>query len=269
MNRSDITTRTLAPELTGAILGVPGRFLPVAGGETRGRPVIRSQQFTSEWRSSPALAEAYGPGAKMRVNIRFDDESRNGRETFSIAADVITAESHRKDAAACGRLHDDICQFFPELADLIQWHLCSTDGPMHYPGNAVYLAGDRDYHGLRKGEQRQIVSPKGPVWERRLFTPGGAEVKPVAGLTPTHHGDAPPTETTETLIIRWFPVMRTGKGKDRELDAARRAAIWPEATDADLMRRDLREALMARLPDLMQRFKAAMLAAGLRYPEEA
>lgn len=196
MKRSTIITGTIAPERAGAILGVPGRFLPIIGGDARGRPVIRSQRFVSETRTNKQLVDDYGPGAMMRVDVRFDDECRNGHETFAITADVTTAESRRRrDIAAGGCLHDDISEHFPELASLLPWRLTSTDGPMHYPGNAVYLAGDR------------------------------------------------------------------------ELDAARRAAVWPDATDEDLMREDLREVLTARLPDLMARFRAAMLAAGFIYPE--
>lgn len=53
-------------------------------------------------------------------------------------------------------------------------------------------------------------------------------------------------------------------GKARDLDAARRAAVWPDATDAEL-RQDpeaLKAALLARLPDLLRRFRADIEAAG-------
>jgi len=39
---------------------------------------------------------------------------------------------------ACGCLHDEIRQHFPELAHLIKWHLVSTDGPLHYIANTLY-----------------------------------------------------------------------------------------------------------------------------------
>lgn len=47
-------------------------------------------------------------------------------------------------------------------------------------------------------------------------------------------------------------------GKERELDAARRAAVWPDATDDELMADDLRERLEARLPALLDEFNADM-----------
>lgn len=63
------------------------------------------------------------------------------------------------------------------------------------------------------------------------------------------------------------------EGKPRQLDAARRAAIWPDATDAELMAEpaDLKAALDARLPDLIAAFKAEMVAAGfwISIPDKA
>ena len=55
-----------------------------------------------------------------------------------------------------------------------------------------------------------------------------------------------------------------GEGKARDFDAARRCAIWPEATDAELMQEpaELRAALEARLPALIEAFRADMDAAG-------
>ena len=41
------------------------------------------------------------------------------------------------------------------------------------------------------------------------------------------------------------------EGKERELDAARRVAIWPEATDEELTAPDLKGRLEARLPALL------------------
>lgn len=61
-----------------------------------------------------------------------------------------------------------------------------------------------------------------------------------------------------------FPT-RFGEGKERELDKARNAAIWPYATDDDLTAPGLEERLKARLPQLMQEFKAAVESLGFVY----
>jgi hypothetical protein len=57
------------------------------------------------------------------------------------------------------------------------------------------------------------------------------------------------------------------EGKARDLDGARRAAVWPDATDAELMAEpaELRAALEARLPGLIDAFRADMAAAGLAW----
>ncbi|MER8924301.1 hypothetical protein [Mesorhizobium sp. M0859] len=62
----------------------------------------------------------------------------------------------------------------------------------------------------------------------------------------------------DTVATAW------GTGKARDLDAARNAAVWPDATDADLMAEPetLKAALAARLPALLAAFKADMEAAG-------
>ena len=198
----------------------------------------------------------HGRKQRLSVELRFDDSCNNGHETFA-----ITADGHELDRGAWresigGCCHDEIARRFPELAPLIQWHLVSTDGPMHYEGNVVYLAGDRDCWGLRKDEVRQIRN--GKTGELAWIRKGKG--------TEYHDGPTPPAES---YVVQWEPWNRIGEGKARELDAARSVAVWPEATDAELMQEPaaLKTALAARLPALLERFKAAMLGAGFVYPE--
>jgi len=61
----------------------------------------------------------------------------NQHPYFSIRGDL--REGNRWVAGGC--MHDEVEQFFPELAPLVRWHLTSTDGPMHYLANAEYHAG--------------------------------------------------------------------------------------------------------------------------------
>ena len=45
-----------------------------------------------------------------------------------------------------GCIHDEIEEYFPDLAKYIKWHLCSmNDGPMHYIENSLYHAGWTKY----------------------------------------------------------------------------------------------------------------------------
>ena len=53
-----------------------------------------------------------------------------------------------------------------------------------------------------------------------------------------------------------------GKGKTPELEAARESAVWPDATLEQLQDKG---ALMARLPELMREFRAAVESLGLTY----
>jgi hypothetical protein len=105
---------------------------------------------------------------------------------------------------AGGCLRDEIAQHIPELAKYIKWHLCSSDGPLHYIGNTAYWAGQR---GFTTGN------------------PGG-----------------PPN-----------------------LTHARSTAIWPDATDEELLAPGLEDRLKARLPALLEDFQLAMESLGFTY----
>lgn len=154
----------------------------------------------------------------VRCKVEYGDPCGNGHSSLSITGEVYCKwagprESDRLLAAGC--IHDVIAREFPEVAPYLKWHLCSTDGPLHYYDNTLYLAGDRDCWGLRQFERN------------------------ASG--------------------------RVGQGKERELDAARQAAIWPDATDEELMADDLRGRMEARLPALMDEFRAAVESLGFTY----
>ena len=89
-------------------------------------------------------------GQKYRItaHMRFDDDCKNGHNTFAITADIDRASGKGWIDDAGGCLHDDIALHFPELQPYIKWHLTSTDGPMHYVANALYWLG---YQGWCKG----------------------------------------------------------------------------------------------------------------------
>jgi hypothetical protein len=110
---------------------------------------------------------------RLTVCIRFDDQCGNGHNSFSITGDICIWERGRWHEYAGGCVHDEIAQVFPELAPLIKWHLGNTTGPMHYPANVAYLAGDRDCWGTRAGEVRRYATrirfKDNPI----LHAPGG------------------------------------------------------------------------------------------------
>lgn len=216
----------------------------------------------------------YTEGGHTRVvvaSVRYDDQCGNGHNTFSITGMVYgphgcardgvekTADGKRVTCESCGCVHDDIARAIPALAPFIKWHLCSSDGPMHYPDNALFLSGTRDCHGLDLGEFRQHTSR-------------GSQNDGIAGV-PLWELEKPKTdemyadEVPAPVVLEWKASGRTGEGKARELDAAREAAIWPDATDAELSIEPdkLRAVLMERLPGLIDEFRAEVESLGFEW----
>lgn len=295
-----------------SIHGVPGRrFARHAWSHA---PELWASQT---WKSEARPAPKYGDAARMTVEMRFDDNCKNGHNTFAITGSVYDPTIRGRDKfVAGGCLHDDIEKLFPELASFIPWHLCSQDGPMHYVANTVYLAGDRDHWGKRAGEPRAfstfVAFGKNPI----LHAPGGhrsAKFMAFLEAATPHNGrgaydfeviglDHKDRKTygtkytfggfgddwyecpfnSEDEALRFLQALQTcnprfvrvasawGEGKARELDAARRAAIWPDATDATLSLppEDLRPLLEARLPALLREFREEMQGSGFAWSAE-
>ena len=126
---------------------------------------------------------------------------------------------------------------------------------MHYIANTLWHASDKDCWGLREGEVRQIVNGRTgqPCWQLQATLDG----VPITLHELNKLVDSP--EKPEAVpVLEWVPLNRVGEGKVRDFDAARSTAIWPEATDEELMAPDLKEKLEARLPALMCEFHSAM-----------
>ena len=71
----------------------------------------------------------------------------------------------------------------------------------------------------------------------------------------------------KNIVLKYVPWTRTGEGKEQQLDAARGAAVWPEATDEQLMlpKEELTKLLEARLPSLMTEFRKAVESLGFTW----
>lgn len=207
----------------------------------------------------PKFFTSQGKRYRIEATVKYDDECGNGHNTFAITGRIDRqARNGNWIDHAGGCVHNRIAKYFPQLAPYIKWHLCSSDGPMHYLTNTVYLAGDRDHNGLRKGETKQIINgvTGRPSWilervDRKQF--------------PQYvNADTCPKET---VTLRYVPWLRVGEGKARQLDAARNAAIWPDATDEQLMAEpdELRRMLRNRLTDLLVEFRDAVESLGFVY----
>lgn len=236
-----------------SINGIEGRMF-----RRTPRDVARGTWLNQTWKTSREFHE----GSQRRVivvEMRFDDCCGNGHNDFAITAE-IRDPSRRGDRGylAGGCLHDEIAQHFPGLAPLIKWHLCGTDGPMHYIANAVYFAGNRDCHGLREGESRQIRNGKtgAPVWRLVATTADGRELREIPKYV-----DSETQPEAPAVRVAYEPWLKIGEGKAREFDKARSSAVWPEATDEELSAEPeaLRAALTARLPALLAAFRRDMV----------
>jgi hypothetical protein len=244
----------IKPEQAVSIFGVEARAFGVVADTETGRILNQTIKAVRQYMKG-------GRRYRITATVRFDDSCGNGHESFAITGDIDEKRGGKWHEYSCGCIHDEIARHFPELAQLIKWHLFDTRGPMHYIANTLYHAGDRDYNGLRAGEERQIKNGRSglPSWRFVLVDENGEEVK----TWPQYLDSETRPETN--LRGEWRPWLKIGEGKTRELDSARRAACWPEATDEELSapRDELEAALIARLPGLLDAFRADIDAAGL------
>lgn len=294
----------LKNERAGDILGVHGRFHNVVTWPQSGE--IANQTWTSDARQWMEHGDTY----RATVTICHDDNCKNGRPTFAVTMDGRVRRAGRTIGEFGGAAHDVIAERFPELAPLLIWHLCSTDGPMHYVANTVYLAGDRDCWGLKAGDPSSwkdaVQFGANPIKHElsqafatflRTYREGidgqfDFEVLPLyhTDSGKSHKHQFAPKYTfggygerwheapfdTEEAALDFLCALQTceprfvrvvtarSEGKTRELDAARRAAVWPDATDADLMQEPeaLKTALAKRLPGLITNFRRDVEAIG-------
>lgn len=216
--------------------------------DTRPASVLTTKQVKTY---GPRIYTDHGETYKMLVKVRYDDECGNGHNTFAITCDIYRKgkNGHWYDDGG-GEAHEEIVKRFPELAPYVKWHLCSSDGPMHYVANTVY-------HAEEHGPQYAWVYYTGPS------DPLGIEEEKERLL-----GYVKPAKAKEAEGQPGYRVVWDKKTiKTRNLDYARSSAIWPEATDAELCvpKVKLTAMLEARLPKLMEEFKQAVESLGFTY----
>lgn len=148
---------------------------------------------------------------------------------------------------------DSVKKYFPELRHLLKWCGIGLDMPTHYYDNTLYHAGDLDYNDLRKGEvlayRYNVRVNGGLVFDENMPKFKLLEKEEAEEMAQRVGGEVVP--------VGWL----LSEGKERNFDAARHSAIWPEATDEELSlpKAELLKLLEARLPALMDNFKKDML----------
>jgi hypothetical protein len=185
------------------------------------------------------------------AKVRYDDEWGNGHNTFTITGEIWRAKKGQpigRDCESCGCIHEAIAKHLPELVPYIKWHLVSSDGPMHYIANTVY-------HAQSYSPQYAWIYYTGPQ------DPLGIEDVKERSLGYEKADKARAAEGQPGYRVVWD----TKSAKEANLGHARSSAVWPDATDEDLLAPGLEERLRARLPRLMEEFKAAIESLGFVY----
>ena len=209
--------------------------------------ILTKSQFTTKEKTFTQGGEEY----RIKVKIRYDDECGNGNNSFSITGQIDRRSGSRWIDECGGCIHEEIAKHFPELKKYIKWHLCGSDEPMYYLANTLYLAGDRDCNGLRKGEEKQLRN--GKTGELCWILENDSNLEKYVDSD---------TKPEGTIILTYKPWLRIGEGKEPDLEGARNAAIWPDATLEQLTNKEL---LLARLPALMEEFKKDVEELGFIY----
>jgi calcineurin-like phosphoesterase family protein len=85
-------------------------------------------------------------GNPITINIRLNDECKNGHQDFAITGDIYEKEKPRTDRyfISGGCIHEEILKARPDLKIFVSLHLCD------YKGIPMYAAANGFYH-LRNG----------------------------------------------------------------------------------------------------------------------
>lgn len=175
--------------------------------------------------------------------VRYDDQCGNGHNTFSITGDI----KYGKGGSSGGCIHEEIAKHFPMLAPYIKWHLTSSDGPMHYIANTLY-------HVDQHEPNRAWVYYTGAIDPLNI---GGTGERLLGYLKRSEIEDKE-IEGKEGYRINWDEKT----AKTRNLDHARSSAVWPDATDEELLDPNLKQRLEERHASLMQEFRSAVESLG-------
>lgn len=180
------------------------------------------------------------------VKLRWDDCCGNGRNSFGVQVAGYNAGVAKIDRNAHfqGSALKEICRYIPELAHITKWHMMDADGPMHYTANTIYHASE-----IKKHQHFVYLSDEVLKNQRVLL-----------GLF-DDEGLQAVRKRFEDFDLE-VATSLTPDSKDADIEAARRTAIWPEASLEEL--RDA-EKLNARLPALMAEFKRDIEALGFTY----
>lgn len=203
------------------------------------------------------------------VVVRWEWLRGNHSPHLSVTGTVRDGKNY--SSGCCHEMIRQIPDVDPRILDAIRLHLADRRGPMHYIANTVYLAGERDHNGLRKGERRQIRhGGKEPCWKMELVDKDGNTVElPYGWSTKTSHGELSDLPALPDVRLVWKPWETIGEGKERDLKAARSCACadWSEdhilyLSDEDLVSDHLETILTDRLPFVVDELRKVVESFG-------
>ena len=106
----------------------------------------------------------------IKVEIRLDDECKNGHQDFAITGTQWEVGEQRTDRnSSSGCIHEEILEAFPEFAPFVKLHLCDFDGvPMHALANMHYhmfkdfksIEEYCDYYRITQTEFEELATSK-------------------------------------------------------------------------------------------------------------
>lgn len=203
----------------------------------------------------PVFYSEHGQQYRITAIARYDDQCGNGHNSFSLTASIDRksefGKTWRDDAGGC--CHEEIAKHFPDLAPLIKWHGCTSEGPLHYVANTMY-------HVLEHGPKSAWVyfdDPENGIKKQCVKYCDLEEANRMCEI---------PSKQFNYVSGIGYRLEKDEKtAKVRNLEFARSSAIWPDATDEDLTAPGLEQRLADRLPALMAEFKQAMESLGFTY----
>lgn len=224
----------------------------------------------------------------LKVEIRWDDSCGNGRNSFAITGEIWASskegKAYGRDCECCGCIHDEIIKHLPHLEKYIRWHGMFADAPMHYVANTMYHVSDKDCWGRRKGEGyafephllvSSTVGETTATSSHRISKELADALAPLTKHPGNYYDVRDDAENDKDRVLHYestkdFVVLTSlptlfSEGKERDLNAARSCAVWPDATDEELLADDLEEKLLARIPSLITDFKHDVEELGLQW----
>lgn len=258
--------------------------------------LVKNQKIKTEWRKISS-------SERMQVVIRYDDECGNGHNTFSITGEIQS--NHVTSIAGCIHEeiakyfpeYAHLIKWHLVSSDEPWGYLANT---LYHAGDKDCWGkrkGEVSHYDLAlkfAGFPMTLKMQKSFIlWLERLQEEQSDLSALIIAEIPhkdskgykfsskyTYQGfncewhecpfdnELEAREFREALALGFEVIKKPtswSEGKERELDAARSSAIWPDATDEELMSDDLKEKLLARLPKLMSEFRKDIEALGFVY----